>query len=140
MTRTVELGAPSLTGKDANDLVAEVFADAAYPLKVVVQNHMPQDVVFPEVEGLFLRHVANPKDSRKTVVIADHDLFQRLASSVEQIAAWLDHLTEEEVLERMSRLQMTHTYDPDIVLRNFEVLKGMRDEAVAFGAEETAGD
>ena len=86
MTRTVELGAPSLTGKDANDLVAEVFADAAYPLKVVVQNHMPQDVVFPEVEGLFLRHVANPKDSRKTVVIADHDLFQRLASSVEQIA------------------------------------------------------
>jgi hypothetical protein len=53
---------------------------------VVVQNHMPQDVVFPEVEGLFLRHVANPKDSRKTVVIADHDLFQRLASSVEQIA------------------------------------------------------
>lgn len=86
MTRTVELGAPSLTGKDANDLVAEVFADAAYPLKVVVQNHMPQDVVFPEVEGLFLRHVANPKDSRKTVVIADHDLFQRLVSSVEQIA------------------------------------------------------
>ena len=69
MTRTVELGAPSLTGKDANDRVAEVFADAAYPLKVVVQNHMPQDVVFPEVEGLFLRHVANPKDSRKTVVM-----------------------------------------------------------------------
>ncbi|MDR1936435.1 MAG: hypothetical protein LBS49_12800 [Candidatus Accumulibacter sp.] len=86
MTRTVELGAPSLTGKDANDLVAEVFADAAYPLKVVVQNHMPQDVVFPEVEGLFLRHVANRKDSQKTVLIADHDLFQRLASSVEQIA------------------------------------------------------
>lgn len=86
MTRTVELGAPSLTGKDANDLVAEVFADAAYPLKVVVQNHMPQDVVFPEVEGLFLRHVANAKDSQKTVVIADADLFQRLASSVEQIA------------------------------------------------------
>ncbi|MFC4620787.1 HeH/LEM domain-containing protein [Comamonas nitrativorans] len=86
MTRTVELGAPSLTGKDANDLVSEVFADAAYPLKVVVQNHMPQDVVFPEVEGLFLRHVANAKDSQKTVVIADADLFQRLASSVEQIA------------------------------------------------------
>lgn len=86
MTRTVKLGAPSLTGKDANDLVAEVFADAAYPLKVVVQNHMPQDVVFPEVDGLFLRHVANAKDSQKTVVIADADLFQRLASSVEQIA------------------------------------------------------
>lgn len=39
----------------------------------------------------------------------------------------------------MSRLQMTHTYDPDIVLRNFEVLKGMRDDAVAFGAGEAPG-
>ena len=60
--------------------------------------------------------------------------------SAEQIAAWLDHLTDEEVLERMSRLKMTHTYDPDIVLRNFEVLKGMRDDAVAFGAKMAAGD
>jgi len=60
--------------------------------------------------------------------------------SAEQIAAWLDHLTDEEVLEQMSRLQMTHTYDPDIVLRNFEVLKGMRDDAVAFGAGEAPGD
>jgi hypothetical protein len=60
--------------------------------------------------------------------------------SAEQIAAWLHHLTDEEVLERMSRLEMTHAYDPDVVLRNFEVLKGMRDDAVAFGAEEAAGD
>jgi len=84
--RTVELGAPSLTGKDANDLVAEVFADAKYPLKVVVKNHMPRDVVFPEVDGLFLRHVGNQKDSQMTVEIASADLFQRLASSVEQVA------------------------------------------------------
>lgn len=60
--------------------------------------------------------------------------------SAERIAAWLDHLTDEEVLERMSRLQITHVYNPDIVLSNFEVLKGMRDDAVAFGAEEAAGD
>lgn len=86
MTRTVELGAPSLTGKDCNDLVAEVFATAEYPLKVVVKNHMPRDVAFPEVDGLFLRHVANRKGSQAAVVIADHDLFQRLASSVEQVA------------------------------------------------------
>jgi hypothetical protein len=86
MTRSVDLGAPSLTGKDANDLVAKVFADAAYPLKVVVQNHMPRNVVFPEVDGLFLFHVANREESRKEVVIASHDLFQRLASSIEQIA------------------------------------------------------
>lgn len=82
----VKLGAPSLTGKDCNDLVAEVFGEAKYPLAVQVQNHMPRDVVFPEVKGLFLRHVANKKESKATVVIDSHDLFQRLASSVEQVA------------------------------------------------------
>jgi len=61
------------------------------------------------------------------------------APSAEQIAAWLDHLTDEEVLERMSRLKPNHTYNPDTMLCNLEVLRGMRDEAVAFGADEAAG-
>jgi hypothetical protein len=86
MTKIVKLGAPSLTGKDANQLVAEAFADAKYPLTVTVKNHMPRDVVFPEVPGLFLKHVANDKESAKTVKVASHDLFQRVASSIEQIA------------------------------------------------------
>lgn len=60
--------------------------------------------------------------------------------SVEQIAAWLDHLPDGEVLERMSRLKPTRIHNPDIVLRNFEVLARMRDEAVAFGTDEGVGD
>jgi hypothetical protein len=60
--------------------------------------------------------------------------------STGQIAAWLDHLTDEEVLERMSRLQPTHTHNPNIVVRNFEVLKGMLGEALTFGADEAARD
>ena len=60
--------------------------------------------------------------------------------SAEQIAAWLSSLTDAQVLERMSRLEPTHTDDPDIVLRNIDVLKGMLDDAVAFGADEAAGD
>jgi hypothetical protein len=86
MTKIVKLGAPSLTGKDANQLVAEAFADAKYPLTVTVKNHMPRDVVFPEVPGLFLKHVAHATESVKTVKVASHDLFQRVASSIEQIA------------------------------------------------------
>lgn len=86
MTKIVKLGAPSLTGKDANQIVAEAFADAKYPLTVTVKNHMPRDVVFPEVPGLFLKHVSHATDSTKTVKIASHDLFQRVASSIEQIA------------------------------------------------------
>lgn len=51
-----------------------------------------------------------------------------------QVAAWLTHLSDEEVLDRMSRLQVTDTHDPDgdAVRRNLEVLSGLRDEARAF--------
>lgn len=86
MTKIVKLGAPSLTGKDANQLVAEAFADAEYPLTLTVKNHMPRDVALPEVPGLFLKHVASATESVKTVEIQSHDLFQRVASSIEQIA------------------------------------------------------
>lgn len=100
MTSKVELGAPSITGKDANDLVAVEFAKAKYPLKVVVTNHAPRSVVFPEVPGLFLMHCANPAGKVVTVDIASADQLQRLASSVEQIAelnGYAVFLTIEEV-------------------------------------------
>jgi len=56
--------------------------------------------------------------------------------SAKQIADWLTHLSDEEVLARMSQLKQTETYDPDVVLRNLEVLKGMRNEALAFDDDE----
>lgn len=86
MTNKVELGAPSLMGKDANELVAVEFAGAKYPLKVVVTNMMPRDVVFPEVEGLHLRHVGNEIGRVRVVEITGEDQFQRLVSSISQIA------------------------------------------------------
>ncbi|MGW2625869.1 hypothetical protein [Micromonospora taraxaci] len=52
--------------------------------------------------------------------------------SDQQIAAWLAQLTDEEVLDRMSRLKVTHTYDPGVLLHNVEVLEGLRDEALGF--------
>ncbi len=85
-TRKVELGAPSLTGKEAKTLVAQVFAEAKYPLKVQVTNLMPRDVSFPEVDGLFLRHCASDKGCQAVVLVDSHDKLQRLASSVVQIA------------------------------------------------------
>ena len=100
MTRKVDLGAPSLTGKDANDLVAKEFAKNKYPFKVAVLNHMPRNVVFPEVEGLHLSHCADEKGRQKEVEIGSEDQFQRLASSIEQIAELNGYelaLTIEEV-------------------------------------------
>jgi len=54
----------------------------------------------------------------------------------QKIAAWLAELSDEEVLERMSQLQVTHTYNPDVALRNFKVLEGLRDEALRFGHDD----
>jgi hypothetical protein len=54
----------------------------------------------------------------------------------DQISAWLAHMSDEDVLQRMSQLKATNSYDPNVVLHNFEVLGGLRDEAVAFLADE----
>jgi hypothetical protein len=86
MTRIVKIGAPSLTGKDANKLVADAFAQSQYPLTLTIRNHMPRDVVFPEVPGLFLRHVAHAAESVATVQIASADVLARVTSSIEQVA------------------------------------------------------
>jgi len=86
MTRKIELGAPSIIGKDTAALLLETFAEAKFPLKVLVTNHMPRDVVFPEVAGLLLSHVASATGTERKVVISDFDLLQRLVSSVEQVA------------------------------------------------------
>ncbi|MEU4472461.1 hypothetical protein [Micromonospora sp. NPDC023888] len=62
------------------------------------------------------------------------DLIGRVdgSPSDQQIAGWLAQLTDEEVLDRMSRLKVTHTYDPGVMLHNFEVLEGLRDEALGY--------
>lgn len=56
--------------------------------------------------------------------------------SDDQIETWLAQLTDEEVLDRMSRLQPTHTYELGVVLQNFEVLEGLRDEALELGRDD----
>lgn len=91
MTKKVVIGAPSRTGKDANSLVAEAFGEAEFPLQIFVRNHLPRPVVFPEIEGLHLAHVAAKEGTRKAVTIKSLDLFHRVASSIEQVAELNDH-------------------------------------------------
>lgn len=54
------------------------------------------------------------------------------ALSREEIAAWLDALSDQVVLAKMKQLKPTATYEPDIVLNNLAVLEGMRDDARDF--------
>ena len=83
---TVKIGAPSLAGKDCTEDIKAAFEKSSYPLSVKVKNLMPRDACFPEVEGLWLTHVANLTKSEKTLEIKDYALFARLASSVSQVA------------------------------------------------------
>lgn len=82
----VEIGAPSLTGRSANQDVEKVFGQAKFPLEVTFENFMPRRVSFPEVPGLVLAHVAKLVDTKITLLVPDFATLQRLASSVEAIA------------------------------------------------------
>lgn len=100
MTRKVELGAPSPSGKGANKQVADEFGKSKFPIKLLVKNHAPRNVVFPEASGLALLHCASATGDTKEVEITSLDQLQRLASSAEQIAALNAYevfLTIEEV-------------------------------------------
>ena len=86
MIRSVVLGAPSPEGEGANAAIAANFGEAKFPLRIVVKNHMPRDVSFPEVPGLFLRHVGADAGTERQVVVVDQATLHRLASSIEQVA------------------------------------------------------
>ncbi|MEU5839379.1 hypothetical protein ABZ820_37760 [Streptomyces diacarni] len=58
------------------------------------------------------------------------------APSVADITAWAEQLTDEEVLERMSRLRRTSTYEPEILLRTAQVVAGLRDEVLSFAFDD----
>ncbi len=82
----VEIGAPSMKGKECSKEVFEVFSKVSFPCLIEFENFMPRDVAFPEVDGLFLRHVASLQDTKKTLLVADLSQLQRLSASVEAIA------------------------------------------------------
>ncbi|WP_329032438.1 hypothetical protein OIE71_06160 [Streptomyces sp. NBC_01725] len=58
------------------------------------------------------------------------------APSVSDITAWAEHLTDEEVLERMSRLRKTFTYQPETLLRNADVVAALLDEVLNFAFDD----
>jgi hypothetical protein len=84
--KKVILGAPSLTGKDANSVVSEAFKGLVYPAKIRFTNMIGMALSFPEVRGLFLEPIGHDGKESVVVEINDESAFQRLASSIEQIA------------------------------------------------------
>ena len=106
MARKIELGSPSFMGAAIASIVS-AFADAAYPIKVVITNNMPRDISLPDV-GLFLRHVCNPNsENRSEVEIQSINQLLRLESNIGQISFLNDYqyaaMTVEEVVDESGK-------------------------------------
>lgn len=84
--KTLTIGAPSLTGEDVHAKVKELFEAAKYPLTVTFTNSMPCAACFPEVDGLYLKHVAATDGQSRALAVPDYDTLQRVSSSIAQIA------------------------------------------------------
>lgn len=102
MARKIELGSPSFMKVALASLVG-TFANATYPVKVVITNNMPRDISLPDI-GLFLRHVCNPNgENRREIEIQSVDQMQRLASNIGQISLLNDYqyaaMTVEEAVD-----------------------------------------
>lgn len=63
-----------------------------------------------------------------------HDMLRHLdgAPAPEQISAWLQDLSDGQVLQQMAKIKPTSDYDPEITMSSYTALMGMCDEARAF--------
>lgn len=81
----LSFGAPSITGKDCNNLVAKSFTAKDFPLSVKVTNRVGFNLYFPE-HGLALKPCHDAVNGNAVIKVDSLDSLQRLASSVEAIA------------------------------------------------------
>jgi hypothetical protein len=123
--KKVILGAPSLTGKDANDLVAAHFKDAAFPLMLVVANLAAFSLSFPEIAGLHLKPCTHGDEATVTVEVPNYEALQRLASSIEQVAD----------LNRCEAMLELSVFDAEAERLEAERLEAERLEAERLEAE-----
>ncbi|GHA78435.1 hypothetical protein GCM10009007_19330 [Formosimonas limnophila] len=93
----INLGAPSLTGKDNNTLVKGAFAAETYPLTLILTSRVPVPLVFGDA-GVALG--SNSSDSKTgTFVFRDSDQLNRFATDIEMISeinGWVNAITVEK--------------------------------------------
>ena len=85
MMKTIEIGTPSLCGKDAHLVIAE-FKNLCYPIEIEAQNLCPFAVALMELSGCYLSSVFDAQGCKKGLTVPDYMTFQAFAASVQQIA------------------------------------------------------
>lgn len=73
-----------MSQSDNADALAELLEQSEFPLKLEVVNQMPRPVSFPDLQNLFLGHVAGKPESKTgTAVFRDVDQLHRFATDVQ---------------------------------------------------------
>lgn len=85
MKFAVAIGAPSLTGKGAHELDGSAIAGLTFPCLLLVENHMPQAAVFPEM-GVELGSVFAGEGASALVPFPSEAQLRRLLRSASEIA------------------------------------------------------
>ena len=79
-----------------------------------------------ELHGERLSAASVRRDMVETLGMLDN------APSPGQLQAWLESLTDQEMLSRFAQFRPTTTYDPDILMQNYELFSSMCDDARRF--------
>lgn len=144
MARKIELGAPSFMMAVAASIAA-VFADAVYPIKVVITNNMPRDIALPDV-GVFLRHVCNPDgENQREVEIQSIDQLLRLESNIGQISFLNDYqyaaMTVEDAADKEAEAKVLAEAEAARVQVELDAAaESAKDDAEKAEAEKAAAE
>lgn len=115
---TITVGAPSLTGKAAAELIKELEG-ATFPLSITFRNLAHFPLCFPEVKGLSLRPCTEKTGHTVTLAVTSYDVLARALVSAGQVAK----------LNRRRALLEVKWGEPDA--------EATEDEAEAEAEEET---
>ncbi|MEY3759834.1 MAG: hypothetical protein RIR39_1325 [Pseudomonadota bacterium] len=92
----LSFGAPSITGINANDLVAQSFVANSFPLDVTIKNQAEYNLVFPN--HCHLKPVYDETGNSAVIKFDSLDALHRFASDAETLA----ELNKRELLVTIS--------------------------------------
>ncbi len=81
----ISIGSPALTGIISSQLLADHFASAAYPMRVLVINHTPRSFRHNDL-GIFLQTCAGGIDTQVEVTVRSFSQIQKLCTEAEAIS------------------------------------------------------
>lgn len=94
----VTIGSPAITGAKSNELLADHFLQATYPMNVRVINHMPRSFRHNHL-NLNLLNSAGGVDTQADVVVHGFSQIQKLCTEAEAISELNNYSVGIEIID-----------------------------------------